>query len=840
MNRLRYVIPIIVATVFAIAICGPVSCVGVKYKTSGTYVDSAGGQHAWSVNDAHTLIWDSQPYVPVGGVLVSRYISFGSEDDYQADVAAIQAAASRGITDIIIKASGPATLSDPAAWQRIIDYLDSQGMNYGIELSDGPKDPLKGHIVSPSRYRLEGPSESTTINCDWPGVDSAIYVIVNKTTNQISTTGGAFVKDGKVSIKLPQPLSQNDILIVYPRRAFGALGDGGYGDIWTGFGEYRDRVLAFFKQIKLGPGMRFFLEPFTCKMDFTGEMVGFVPDSQGFRLGLEAYLTRKYVHEGTVNAKWGLNENLDSIEIAARLLPLWSMGRGATSAYDRAAGTTFPVDATVSQMWRDITDYRDTSTQEYMNTISDTLRKQVANVPVIFKNTKYHRIYANPYGMGGYDGLGVQAYGTGDAPVEDVGGPAYSLAEESGKSTWFIVAGTAAAAPTASSAGYPSERVLTSTLDSFREVGCKGFFVDGLGSDANQLDWLKTFKGSLKPEKLLSYKPDVINYPLAPATGAHCRRLAPNTWWLPTLRMGTSSYIGDGLSAYALAGEDRTYIWSSTGPKTVTLKAGPTGYPTAEFPRDSGMSKGKDNQFTLKLTDVPTVLRGMDIQLVFPYETAFTEIDRLAALVPVADKAGLGTKQARDMIDKARNVAKKGLPSTAYGMAQQGLMELLTALGPDVWLEGESSPANNFDGPYPAYGASNNLALTLNTPDDPPLGAYTAMFLFDAPSNSSYELWVAATPPADASPMSYNVEESGWVPVAAQGPADGGSGPAVHPYAKDLAWYRLGTVNLAPGRHTIKFRADGKRATDGRYCFAIDALVLSPRGFTPNGVIKPF
>jgi hypothetical protein len=62
----------------------------------------------------------------------------------------------------------------------------------------------------------------------------------------------------------------------------------------------------------------------------------------------------------------------------------------------------------------------------------------------------------------------------------------------------------------------------------------------------------------------------------------------------------------------------------------------------------------------------------------------------------------------------------------------------------------------------------------------------------------------------------------------------------VQGYAQGLAWYKIGTANLMPGRHTIKFRADGRRASDDCYYFAIDALVLSPRGFKPNGVVKPF
>jgi len=535
------------ALAVALAMATPIHSLAaaVKYKTSGTYVDGSGGQHPWSVNEAHTLIWDGQAYVPVGATLLLRSVKTGAGSDaYQADTQALQTIKASGATDVILRSPGPITATDPAAWQKIIDYADSNGFAYGIEMNDGPNEPLRGFVISPNRYRLEGPSTETTIKCDWPGVDSAIYVVANKFDNSVALTGGAVVKEGKITITLSGPLTSGQVMLVYPRRAFSA--ESGVGDLWGGFGEYRDRVLEFFGKVKLGPGMRFFLEPFVGKMDFTGEMVGLVPDSKGFRLGFEAFLTKRYVHEGSLNSGWGLNENLSSIENATQLVPLWHLGRGLSYVYDRTNAKLTSVDPSVTRMWRDIVDYRDTSAQEYMNTISDTLRKQVANVPVVFKGSKYHRVFANPYGMGGFDGIGAIAHGAGDLPVTSVVGPAYSLAEECGKSTWFIAASAVAEPKTG---GYPNENVMASSLDSLREIGCKGFFVDGISTDQSQLEWLARFRAKLKPDTLAEFRPAVVNYPIVPTTGAAVKRLARDTWWLPTLKMGATSFIGDGMSA---------------------------------------------------------------------------------------------------------------------------------------------------------------------------------------------------------------------------------------------------------------------------------------------------
>ena len=845
MRYYRFPVLAIVCAI-ALACCTPALGLGVKYKTSGTFTDASGGQHAWSINDAHTLIWDSEPYIPVGTALVSQYLEPGAGDEaYQADIKSLDALKAKGIVDVIVKRDGPITASDPAALGRIIDYLDSNGFSYGIELDDGPNAPLAGYVISPNRYRLEGPSDKTVVTCEWPDVDSAIYVIVNKFDGAIKANGGAIVRDGKTSVYLPSGLKSGEVLIVYPHKT---LTDDAAADLWTGYGEYRDRVLAFFKGIKLGRGMRFFVEPFTSKMDFTGEMVGFLPDSNGFRLGFEAYLIRKYKHEGGLNAAWGLNENLDSIERAARLVPLWTSGRGVPYAYDKASAQLLSVNPAISlRMWQDIVDYRDGSAQDYMNSIADVLHKQVANVPVIFAGAGYHRVYANPFGMGGFDGLAARVCGTGEAPADRVAGPLYSLAEESAKSTWFIVAGTQASTPPSppltkggqggypgetGQGGYLGEAAMTGTLDSFREVGCKGFFVDNVLANPDEAAWLASFKAKIA-RTWTDYKPEVVYYPIDPPTGAYSRRIAPGVWWLPSLRKGETSFIGDGLCAYAILGEGKAYIWSGAGKRRVTLSSGGGRNLNVDYPPGVKLAPKKDGVFTLNLDETPTVLRGLIFNQVFPRETSQAEINRLTQLVPAADKAGVDVKKARGSLESAKNVFARGQAYISYGIARDGVMGLMSAMGPDAWIEGEKSSASNFGSVVSAPGASGALAMVLDTTEDPPLAPYAATYSFQTAANASYELWLAASPPLESSAASYRIDDGAWTPVSA-------IDDKVEPYAPGLAWYKVGTVNLMPGSHTLTLRIDAKRAQDSRYYFAIDAIVLSPRGFKPNGITKPF
>lgn len=826
MRHNRFLFPLILVL---IAIC-PISAhaVGVKYKTSGTFVDSSGGQHPWSINDGHTLLWDSNPYIPAGAVFVASSLAPGAGDEaYKSDVTGLQSLKTKGITDIILKGPVAITAASPNALQKMTDYLDSNGFAYGIEMDDGPTVDLQGYLISPSSYRIEGPSDKTSYSFAWKGVDSALYVVISKLDNTVRSNGGAIIKDGKTVVTLSNPLRDGDILMVYPHKTYKAAE---MADMWSGYDEYRDRLLAFFKGVKFGSGFRFFVEPFTSKMDFGGDMMDFLPDSSGFRLGLEAYLSRKYKHEGGVNSGWGMNETLGSIEQAARLVPLWSEGRGAGFLYDRATASLFSVNpALAAQVWRDIIDYRDSSSQEFMNSIAEALHKQVANVPVIFKGSDYSRIFANPFSSG-FDGLGAQVYGTGEAPVDRVVGPLYALAEESSKSTWFVVAGTQASAD--GKTAYLGENALAATLDSYREIGCKGIFLENLLANPEQIDWLKSFKSKVD-KGWTDFKPQVISYPIEPATGAYVKRLARDTWWLPTLRRGTTTYIGDTLFAYTIMAEGKSYVWSGTGPQSVVMNTAGSGTPSVEYPAGVKVAGKKGGMFTMNFDESPTVIRGIDFRQVFPRDTAQLEISRLAVLIPVADKAGIDVRKARNQMDSANNVLKNGQSYVAYGIAQDALKDLEKAMGPDVWIEGEKSPANSFGNVTAAPGASSALALVLDTDEDAPMSPYTATYGFEAGTSASYEIWVAGSPLAEASPVSYMVDVAGWAPIS---PAD----VKAESYAPGLAWHKITVANLTPGPHTLTLRVDGRRTQDNRYYFAIDAIVVSPRNFKPNGIVKPF
>ncbi len=816
----------------------------MKYKSTGIYVDRAGGQHPWSISDAHTLVWDADPYMPVGGEFVSAYLSKSSdEEDYKLDTMAIDAIYEAGIHDIILSSSSPLTKTDPDRFQKIIDYLEKKGMRYGVKIDDGPKETLGGYVIAPELYRLAGPYTERTIRRKWPGVDAAIFIVLDSTSYSIVQKGAAYIEDEEVVIQLAGELAADEVLLVYPHVTCPGSSGPTAPDVWTGFDEYRDRLLAYFEGVDFGPGLRFFMEPFSQCKSFTGDFAGFLPDSKGFRLGLEAFLAEKRMHEGAIDSLWGMREHVEDMETAARLMPLWHDGRGAAFAYDRASGTMYGIDINVTRMWRDMKQYRDSSYQDYLNAAAKVLKENVADVPVVFTNPDYHRVYCNKYATGTYDGLATFACGFGNEVVEKYAGKTCALLNESAKATWFVAAG-AQAHP--SKWGYPDENTLRGSFNALADIGCKAFFVsklyapkedgaiEGVIDNPDELGWLARLAGDGWKRDASEYRPKIVRYPEFPKVGGHIKRIGPGDYWLPSLAVGTASYIGDTLNMYTFAGQDGLYIWSSTDRQQVRFYYGAPTRPEIVYPEGMELQvDDKNNSMDLTVGEEPIVIENVDADLFFPFRTAEKQIERLEKMIPVADAEGVDVTEARDGLKRAQDVMKNNRPQNAHGIAQGILQGLMVQLGMDIWLEGEDSPANSFTGTESLHGASREMALVLDTEDSPPLENYSASYIFTATKAASYEVWVAGSPVSESSDFEVGLDRVSW-----QSPMDRQA--AGGEYAKGLVWTKVANLNISPGRHALTFRVTGKSALKDKYYLAIDAIVVSPTGFTPDGIDKPY
>jgi hypothetical protein len=826
---------------------------GVKLVSKGEYKDKDGAVHAWRVDGAHTLYWDGQPYIPVGGVFYSRYICIDqTEDNWQADIRSLESIKNAGITDLLLKSIRPITLTKPEAWQKLLDYLDSSGFTYGIDLADGPKTHLTGIIVEPSRYRVPDIIKDETFIFDMPDVTSALWMLCSASTGSVLSNGGASVTNGKVKIQVKSRPDQTCVLLVYPSRELSNDNKpAGVYDLWSGFDDYRDLLLTFVSKIKFGKGLRFFVDPLTSKMDFEGEMTSLIPDSSDYRLEFEAYLAKKYLNIGSLNAAWALSgSNIASFQEAARLIPLWHGTRGIQALYDRARGERHTVDSAHSTIWNDIVDFRDSSAQNYMNIAADVLKRNAADVPVIYKANRQHRILANSRSRGGFDGLGVESYGHGLDLITNAAGQVYSVSEDAVRSMWYVVTGTQdTASKSKSVAGYDNKERMFADLDTLAEIGSKGIFVLGLqvlpedewknhslSLLPDQMGWLKEFKDKFISTDRANYIPQVVYFPSEPVVGAEIKRLGPGQWWLPSLRMGTAIMEGDTIGAYTVPGQDGVCIWSRSGPFTATFPLSADQKPKLIYPSGANgllsVEKKKKTgvRATLKLDESPVIISGIDPLQAFPIEMVENELTKLGPLVEQAKAAGARVPNYEVASERARSVLKSGRSAIAYDIARTFVKEIGNEVGVYFWIEGEQSVSHNFDKVESLIRASAGGCLVLDTKSVPPMTPYTAIYPLTITKDGMHEIWLAGLPiEKGASPFSFSIDNNEW---------QQGTEVAVSEYCNNLAWMKIGSANLTKGIHTLQIKIDDVNP-NGSYKFAIDAIAVSPSTFKPDGVKKP-
>ena len=128
------------------------------------------------------LDWDGAPYLPVGGAFTPHFWAEGQTDAaWDADTQALQTLKQHGVTDLSLTA-GPGGLTHvpPAAVQRLLDYLDANGFQYGLEIADFPQDPLVGYVVKPSAYRDPAPpAQGVARFSHIAGLLDAVYMLVS-------------------------------------------------------------------------------------------------------------------------------------------------------------------------------------------------------------------------------------------------------------------------------------------------------------------------------------------------------------------------------------------------------------------------------------------------------------------------------------------------------------------------------------------------------------------------------------------------------------------------------------------------------------------------------------
>lgn len=849
----------------------PVNTGSDKLVSAGTFADSAGQKHSWEINTAHALRWDGKPYLPTGGTFAPK--SFASDTDaaWQADVKALETLKSKGLHDILILPEKPLIEIKPQTFQKLTDWLDANEFRYGVGFGQGIALPLSGAVIRPAYYRYEDP-ESLTATWQVNDADSALTVVVDASSdNRPAKVAPIAVKNNVVTLSLEGGKGRT-IALLYPHKILKPHGEGTLPDVWSGFDSYRDRLLAWCAAVKWGKGLRFFHDPLAKQIGLLGETDYLVPDSTEFRLEFESYLLRTYPNVEELKQNWGVGDgNFRTHAELARLIPLWTGDRGIPYFFNPIDRKTYrTLDGRQSRWWADFLQYRNDSIQYYMNVLATLLKQNAADVPVVVTWTQTHPIFLNKEPKG-YDGLSVAVSGRGETLLSRTLGPAYSEAEQGGRTLWCFasqIAGTSPItpksetddkpasqdAPTAKGV-YSSRNALFGHWDELRRIGLKGFFADGFQTDGKhgsdwldspaQLDWMKEYAIKIESEsKAADYAPPVLFFPQM-APGPARIGMVPgseNMYWLNAFAGGETLDYWPAYRGYVLRrgendvqtvlvslnGQRKTRLWTPN-PRLVQAFA-PNGQPIPVHVKDK-------SSVEVILDTTPTVFRTSGQPLV-PYEAADDALMQLGALLDRAYKMRLPAVDGdRAAYQRAKEAYKLKDLTTAYGFARGTLESLILSVAPYIWIEGENpfEKLHTFNEIASHVEASGGEYLRLNTPFDPPRFGYGTRYQFDVPQDGRYTVWLAGSLPGPGtSPIRWRVNnEPEMKPVNLT--------PQGETYLNGyFGWIQLGTVTLKRGaQQKLSIYAIDRAASPADYVFSIDAICLTMQPFDPHGTQKP-
>lgn len=506
----------------------------------GTYVDRDRVPHRWYVNRTGTLIWDGKPYIPAGAMYLSKFfMDYGpnnierSEDAFKYDIRRLTEMKQAGITDVYLNPCA-GWFSKPAwVWRRFADLCESMGINYGIQVTH-ELTQMKYFDITSDEYNVSvKPGESAKIDIISPLIaeitaeHKVFYAAFDKQTGALLDSGLAKVtpaEERSVHVEVrPRVVGEHEITVHFiPEFTYQA----GMRDYWTDVDkDYKADLDRFFSSLKLGPGLRNWIDPLDNEQSFQDAKNQKLPNTPGFHAVFAKHLETKYKTIGTVVEAWGLDVGTGDIsfDIMARLIPMNGQPTGSCVYYliDPVTGKAFSLKPN-SQMWDEVIDCRNGSVADFNNQVADWI-KQHHDAPVILKHDGSGHMF-NPLKVGGIDGYGGESYGTDIAHLQKVNRSVHEEGIRCGHTMWELTTETG---PAAAIVGYRDPLNLFDELGSMIEVGSKGtycfllkytesgpngdWYTFNLFEDPRQLYWLGAYCQTLKSSPYLpDYSPESI------------------------------------------------------------------------------------------------------------------------------------------------------------------------------------------------------------------------------------------------------------------------------------------------------------------------------------------
>ncbi|MDH7570406.1 MAG: hypothetical protein QHJ73_12570, partial [Armatimonadota bacterium] len=607
---------------------------------SGVFVDRDGARHEWRVNAAFAMVWEGQPYLPLGVRFPAESLRRPADAAaWEEDQERLKALKASGVADVLVRPAGDVAAPPAEAWQRLVDALEANGFRYGVSLP-GPSLPgAAGYFVNAGFFRSPplSPNGETTLELRIPGFDGEYQrvacAVLDTHTGRLARVEWARLEKipggVRASLRTTVAPAAEHVAEMVPLVA----GVPGLPDFWSdpeGAHDYLNELA----KVKWGPGLRFFTHPYAEAVRLEGPAAFVIPVAGNYRLEFEAYLNRTYRTPGALRSRWAFRGALPpSVEAAARLTPLTvaetPQGR-VGYLLDEKELRCYVIDPRESTFWSDHLYFREHSIRQYLQLTSQIIRRRLADVPVVVPRSgnvrHYHFSDETPGGMAG---VGLSA---AVRSVVEEGGRAAGEARLAAIRPWCVAL---------SVGGFTGSDDLRAALEALRRLGVKGWFLDPQDTPPSEAGaWIAACRPALtNPAENAEYLPRYVLYPRAlPETGAFggsravvqaaTRPLAEHVWWVPTIASWQALDLGPDIAGYSLLGpEGGIYVWSREGKRRITVR--PLVFGPVEVRESAGKGVRRlegGRRFTIDLTEAPVVVIGVPPEQFIPVELAAAEL----------------------------------------------------------------------------------------------------------------------------------------------------------------------------------------------------------------------
>lgn len=742
---------------------------------------------AWNLAPNGTLVWEGQPYVPIGARVSA------SASDWKPILDA-------GIKDLLVEV--PATGTTLA---ETVKALEESGARFFLEVNSMAPSSV-GFSVEPESYRRTGVVGPTTVEGTIPGAREVLLLLVAMDGNVLETRKVPTDATGKFSEAFDPKNSLEHVVLAYP-----ILEEARLPDAWERADLHRDQLLA----ATAGPrpqGLRGWVDVAGRVPRFPNADLNFVPTSPRFHMELETHLRAKYGQLRRAEQSWGvLASDLQQMSDLARLVPLWSARRGVSAFWDPKQKRIYQAQNRNSTAWTDIQTVVQSAWRRRYATLAQTMQRRWG-APVISTWSGWNGPYEGNAAQ--LAGVGVKLAGERLTDLIDAASRAASTV-----SRWEnrgVMIATQVALP----AGEENRAQLSRLLGDSQSMGFRGWFFD-VFAEADRT-WIAQQSAALDRPALLSSTTRTIPFPEAALNPAIPMELRPNLWWVPSPQQGNRVDFGRRISGYRirLGEQDATVLWANQEPVRVRLRAVNPRALLLQSPTGEALeSRVTRTHLEFTLTTTPVVVAGPEMAV--PQESIDETLDefaQLASTVPPRIQNVLDDIEAFRMIATTLNQA----PGEAYLGMRVRLERLRRSISPHVWLEAELSRDHNWSDIATVPGASNNSVLSLSTRLVPAEGVFRARYNIVPRFTGVHELWIATS----GSPEAFRGLSASFGETQLTGQAEG---PFSH-FGPGIGWIKLGEAQLsAPA--VLEFRLPAPLVAP----VALDVILITPAGYRPRG-----